>query len=99
MPIILKRQLKHKREPKRAFDNSRKIWENPTSSQFRKNAFSQIGRKQSSLDSKSESGQIISFIFEKTDIASFLNAFAKSAETEMHHYLSLFTLEFDAGAK
>ena len=41
----------------------------------------------------------ISFIFEETDIASFPNAFAKSAETEMHHYLSLFTLEFDAGAK
>ena len=61
--------------------------------------FSQIGGKQSSLDSKLESGQTISFIFEETDIASFLNAFAKSAETEMHHCLSLFTLEFDAGAK
>ena len=64
-----------------------------------KNAFSQIGRKQSSLDSKLESGQTISFIFEEADIASFLNAFAKSAETEMNDYLSLFTLEFDAGAK
>ena len=49
-----------------------------------KNAFSQ-----SSLDSKLESWQTISFIFEETDIASFLNAFVKSAETEMHHYLSL----------
>ena len=68
----------------------------PANSQFRKNAFSQIGRKQSSLDSKLESGQTISFIFEETDIASFLNAYA---EAEMHHYLSLFTLEFDAGAK
>ena len=25
----IKKQLKHKREVKRAFDNSRKIWENP----------------------------------------------------------------------
>ena len=63
------------------------------------NAFSQIGRKQSSLDSKLESGQTISFIFEETDTTSFLNAFAKGSETEIHHYLSLFTLEFDAGAK
>ena len=46
-----------------------------------------------------KSGQIISFFYEETDIASFLNAFGKSAETEMHHSLALFTLEFDAGAK
>ena len=64
-----------------------------------KNALSQNGRKQSSLNSKLESGQTISFIFEETDIASFLNSFAESAETEMHHSLSLFTLEFHAGAK
>ena len=64
-----------------------------------KNAFSQIRRKQSSLDSELESGQTISFIFEETDIASFLNALVKSADAEIHHFLSLFTLEFDAGAK
>ena len=57
------------------------------------------GYSQSSLDSKLESWQTIWFIFEETDIASFLNAFVKSAETEMHHYLSLFTSEFDADAK
>ena len=92
LPRILKAIKAQKR---RAFDNSRKIWENlPTVST--ESAFSQIGRKQSSLDSKLESGQTISFIFEETDISSFLNAYA---ETEMHHYLSLFTHEFDAGAK
>ena len=81
----IKRQLKHKREAKRAFEKS--------SSQFRKfkNAFSQIGRKQSSLDSKLEGGQTISFNLEEIDKTSFLNAFAKSAETEMHHSLSVYS--------
>ena len=46
-----------------------------------------------------KSRQTISFISEEIEKASFLNAFAKSAETKMHHSLSLSTLEFDAGAK
>ena len=44
-------------------------------------------------------GKPFHLFFKEIDIASFLNTFAKSAETEMHHCLSLFTLEFDAGAK
>ena len=58
-------------------------------------AFHKLAENKAAL----ESGQTISFIFEETDIASFLKAFAKSAGTEMHHCLSLFTVEFDAGAK
>ena len=37
-----------------------------------------------------KSGQTVSFLHEATDI-SFLNAFAKSAETEMNHFLSVYS--------
>ena len=109
----VKRQLKHKREAKRGFDNSRKIWENPyhqistlylpAVSSGKECLFANwLKAKPADIASiqnwKSE--QTVSFLSEETDIASFLNTFAKSAETDMHHSLSLFnTLEFDAGAE
>ena len=45
-----------------------------------------------SFDSKLENGQTVtSFLSEETDIASFLNAFAESTETEMHHSPSVYS--------
>ena len=56
---------------------------------FRKLAGNKAGRY--SLDSKLEKWADHSCLSEDTDIASFLNAFAKSAETEMHHSLSVYS--------
>ena len=78
-------------------DKSGKIL--PAVSSEKKMPFHKLAENKAAWIQKMESGQTISFIFEETDIASFLNAFAKSAEAEMHHCLSLFTIEFDAGAK
>ena len=75
-PGYIKRQLKHKKKPKELLIIAGKSGKILPAASSEKNAFSQISRKQSSLYSKLESGQTISFIFEETDIASFLKAFA-----------------------